>query len=42
VFGPGTILALYHENGNDKADITFDKSGKKTLLLRFAKLTKIN
>ncbi len=42
VFGPGTILALYHENGNDKADITFDKSGKKTLLLRFAKLTKTN
>ena len=42
VFGPGTILALYHENGNDKADITFDKSGRKTLLLRFAKLTKIN
>ena len=41
VFGPGTVLAVYNENGNEKADITFDRSGKKTLLLRFAKLTKI-
>ena len=42
VFGQGTVLALYAENGNDKADIMFDQSGKKTLLLKFAKLTRIN
>ena len=41
VFGPGTVLAVYNENGNEKADISFDRSGKKTLLLKFAKLTKI-
>ena len=40
VFGTGTVLAVYSENGNEKADIRFDRSGKKTLLLKFAKLTK--
>ncbi|MBO7545625.1 MAG: UvrD-helicase domain-containing protein [Paludibacteraceae bacterium] len=42
VFGPGKVLAVYHENGNDKADIIFDRSGRKTLLLKFAKLTRID
>ena len=41
VFGPGTVQKVYSENGNDKADINFDRSGKKTLLLKFAKLTKL-
>ena len=41
VFGPGTVLQVYSENGNDKADIRFDRSGKKTLLLKFAKLKKL-
>ena len=40
VFGVGTILEVYSENGNDKVDVRFDKSGKKTLLLKFAKLKK--
>ena len=42
VFGPGTITAVYTENGNEKADVQFDRSGKKTLLLKFAKLTRIS
>ena len=41
VFGEGTVLAVYTENGNEKADILFDKSGKKTLLLKFAKLKRL-
>lgn len=41
VFGPGTVLACYEENGNEKADVRFDRSGKKTLLLKFAKLERI-
>lgn len=42
VFGDGTVLQSYIENGNEKVDILFDKSGKKTLLVRFAKLTVLN
>lgn len=41
VFGDGTVLAVYRENENDKIDIQFDNVGKKTLLLSYAKLTRI-
>jgi DNA helicase-2/ATP-dependent DNA helicase PcrA len=41
VFGAGTVLDIYNENDNDKIDILFDAVGKKTLLLTYAKLTKI-
>lgn len=41
VFGAGTVLAAYRENENDKIEIQFDQVGKKTLLLRFVKLTQI-
>lgn len=41
VFGAGTVLDVYRENDNDKIDIKFDNSGQKTLLLTYAKLTKI-
>lgn len=41
VFGEGTVLAVYRENENDKIDIQFDNVGKKTLLLSYAKLTRI-
>ena len=41
VFGAGTVLDVYRENDNDKIDIQFDTNGKKTLLLTYAKLTKI-
>ena len=40
-FGDGTVLAVYRENENDKIDIQFDNVGKKTLLLTYAKLTRI-
>lgn len=38
VFGPGVILSCYEENGNEKVDVRFDRTGKKTLLLKFARL----
>jgi DNA helicase-2/ATP-dependent DNA helicase PcrA len=41
VFGDGTVQRIYNENDNDKIDILFDKQGKKTLLLTYAKLEKI-
>ena len=41
VFGTGTVLDVYRENNNDKIDIKFDNNGQKTLLLTYAKLTKI-
>lgn len=41
VFGVGTVLDVYRENDNDKIDIKFDNNGQKTLLLTYAKLTKI-
>ena len=41
VFGIGTVLDVYRENDNDKIDIKFDNNGQKTLLLTYAKLTKI-
>ncbi len=39
-FGRGEVISTYSENGNDKIDILFDTLGKKTLLLKFARLTK--
>ena len=41
VFGKGTVLRVYIDNDNEKIDILFDKTGKKTLLLVYAKLTRI-
>ena len=41
VFGSGTVLSVYRENDNDKIDIQFDKVGKKTLLVTYAKLERI-
>lgn len=41
VFGKGTVQRVYRENENDKRDILFDGSGRKTLLLTYAKLEKI-
>lgn len=40
VFGDGTVLQVYNENEVDKIDINFDKVGKKTLMLTYAKLEK--
>lgn len=40
-FGDGTVLDVYRENENDKIDIQFDTVGKKTLLLTYAKLTRV-
>ncbi|MBR1631261.1 MAG: UvrD-helicase domain-containing protein [Paludibacteraceae bacterium] len=42
VFGPGTVIRTYSENGTVKIDIDFDKHGKKSLLVRFAKLMKLD
>lgn len=41
VFGQGTVLEVYRENDNEKIDIQFDTVGKKTLLLTYAKLERI-
>lgn len=41
IFGTGTVLSVYRENDNEKIDIDFDSKGKKTLLLRFAKLQQL-
>ena len=41
VFGTGTVLQTYNENEVDKIDIQFDKVGKKTLMLTYAKLERI-
>lgn len=41
VFGQGTIVRVYRENDNDKIEIAFDTKGTKTLLLAYAKLTRI-
>lgn len=41
VFGQGTILEVYRENDNEKIDIQFDTVGKKTLLLTYAKLERV-
>lgn len=41
IFGNGTISAIFEENGNIKAEVNFDQQGKKSLLLKFAKLERI-
>ena len=41
VFGQGTVKRVYRENENDKIEIEFDTKGVKTLLLAYAKLTRI-
>lgn len=41
VFGAGTVLDVYRENDNDKIDILFDQVGKKTLLVTYAKLERV-
>ena len=41
VFGNGTVIRVYSENGNDKIEIKFDTQGVRTLLLAYAKLDKI-
>ena len=41
VFGQGTILRVYKENDNEKIEINFDTKGVKTLLLAYAKLSRI-
>jgi DNA helicase-2/ATP-dependent DNA helicase PcrA len=41
VFGQGTVKSIYVDNDNEKIDINFDKVGKKTLLLTYAKLSKV-
>ncbi len=41
VFGAGTVLQTYNENEVDKIDIQFDKVGKKTLMLTYAKLERL-
>lgn len=40
-FGDGTVTEVYRENGNEKIDINFDTVGRKTLLLMYAKLTRL-
>lgn len=40
VFGQGTVKSIYIDNDNEKIDIVFDKVGKKTLLLTYAKLSR--
>jgi len=41
-FGKGKILRIEGQAGNKKATIFFEGNGKKTLLLKFAKLIIIN
>ena len=42
VFGQGTVKSIYVDNDNEKIDILFDKVGKKTLLLTYAKLSRVS
>ncbi len=41
VFGQGTVQRVYRENDNEKIEIEFDTKGTKTLLLAYAKLSRI-
>ena len=41
VFGAGTVKSVYVDGDNEKIDIQFDSVGKKTLLLTYAKLTRV-
>ena len=38
IFGIGKVLETSIENGNEKVEIDFAEKGKKSLLLKFAKL----
>lgn len=40
-FGAGMVKEAFEENGNEKILIRFDKSGEKTLLLKFARLQRL-
>lgn len=42
VFGTGVVTRIWHDDntGNDKIEIDFETSGKKTLILAFARLTR--
>lgn len=42
IFGLGVVLSTGAVNGNEKVDIDFGKNGTKSLLLKFAKLEKLN
>lgn len=42
IFGIGKVIETTIENGNEKAEIDFGEKGKKSLLLKFAKLEILN
>lgn len=42
VFGIGTVIQCYRENDSDKIEVDFAGKGKKHLLLKFAKLERID
>ena len=37
-FGKGVIIAIEGDGGNEKATVSFENSGQKQLLLKYAKL----
>ena len=41
-FGAGTIISIEGNGADSKALIEFDANGRKNLLLRFAKIDKLN
>ena len=40
-FGDGTVIDTYIENDNEKVEVKFDHSGVRVLMLRFAKLDRV-
>lgn len=42
VFGIGTVIRCYRENDSDKIEVDFADKGKKHLLLKFARLERID
>ncbi len=42
VFGIGTVVQCYRENDSDKIEVDFAGKGKKHLLLKFAKLERVD
>lgn len=40
-FGDGTVKQCYIENGNEKVDVSFDQTGNKSLLIKFAKFERL-
>lgn len=42
LFGEGVVIAVSNNGSNEKAEIDFEGKGKKTLLLKFAKLEKLD